>query len=503
MTAAVSSYNPSTGRENGSVIASSRADVARAVAAAARATRAVEEATAVERAGWLRSIARALESDRLSLIDLAHSETGISLARLESELSRTVDQLHFYGDVAVEGSFLRLAIDEASDNHSELVRVNRPLGVVAVFSASNLPFAFGIVGNDTAAAIAAGCPVVVKAHPAHVLLSERLVDLAIDALRAAGAPTGAFAGLFGHDAGVDLVTAPDVKAVAFTGSEQGGLALWRLANSRDVVIPVYAEMGTVNAVVVTRAGAKDVDNLATSFVASITTAHGQICTKPGLLFVPKGSNAVALAGRALRDLGPNPVMLTREIADSLHQALADLVAAGAIVETVVGGDGAGWRAPAAVLSAPIENLRKDSRLLKECFGAIGIVVEYGNDGHLEAALEALPGGLAASVMDGGVADRQAESVARQLAEKVGRIAFNEWPPGAPSAWAQQHGGPWPATSNGGSTSVGAGALDRFTRPVAYQSAQESQLPVQARRHLRDSVPFRLNGILQLPVRPAL
>ena len=219
--------------------------------------------------------------------------------------------------MAVEGSFLAVTVDDATGTTPRLVRVNRPLGPVAVFGASNFPFAFSVLGNDTGAALAAGCPVVVKGHSAHIALTMRQAEIARAALAAAGAPEGTFDVVVGHDAGVGLVEAAEITAVAFTGSQSGGLALWRIANEREVVIPVYAEMGTVNPVVVTRDGAADMASVAAGFVGSFTMGHGQFCTKPGIMLAPVGSGAADAVAAALREAGPSPVMLTRSIAESV------------------------------------------------------------------------------------------------------------------------------------------------------------------------------------------
>lgn len=305
-------------------------------------------------------------------------------------------ELRFYGDVAAEGSYLGVAIDDASETQPALARINQPLGPVAVFGASNFPFAFGALGNDTGSAIAAGCPVVVKAHPAHPLLSELLDDVARQALRNLGAPAGVFEMVSGHDAGVALTRDPGVAAVAFTGSQSGGLALWREANQREVVIPVFAEMGTVNPVVVTPAAAERIEEIAAGLVGSFTLGSGQFCTKPGLLLAPRGAGAVEAVSQALADAGVQPTMLTSRIAENVAAGVLAMEDAGAVVAGLMRNPGPGWSAPAAVLTAPIGALSRGSRLVEECFGAVTLVVEYADHEELAAAVDQFQGALAGS-----------------------------------------------------------------------------------------------------------
>jgi NADP-dependent aldehyde dehydrogenase len=350
-----------------------------------------------------------------------------------------------------------------------------------------------VLGNDTASALSAGCPVVVKAHPAHVTLSLRLAQIAEQALRGAGAPEGTFALVTGRQAGVDLVRAEGIAAVAFTGSQAGGMALWRLANERERVIPVYAEMGTVNPVVVTRAAAARIEDVAGGFVGSFTLGSGQFCTKPGLLLVPAGHDAARIVGDALAQAAPQPLMLTEEIATSVEHGLDDMVTAGASVVRSVAGAERGWGAPAAVLSAPITALGTGSRLLQECFGAVAMVVEYADDQELRSALDTLQGSLAGTVVTGDDADPDAPWLVEALTRTVGRVTVNDWPTGVAYTWAQHHGGPWPATSNAAATSVGAAALDRFVRPVTYQSAPDAWLPPTVRADNPWNLPRRVDG----------
>lgn len=461
-----------------------------AVARAAAAAPAVAAAPPAERRRWLAAVADALEEPRTAaeLLAVSDRESALGETRLAGEIARCAGQLRFYGDVAAEGSYLRATVDHATATSPDLRRMQVPLGPVAVLGASNFPFAFGALGNDTGSALAAGCPVVAKAHPAHPATSALLAGVATAALAAAGAPDGVFGLVAGFAAGEALVTAPEVGAVAFTGSHRGGTALWRLANQREVVVPVYAEMGTVNPVVMTAAAAAGrAAEVAAGFVGSFTLGTGQFCTKPGLLLAPTGHGVPARVAAALDAAGPSGWLLTEGIAAAFAAGVADLVGAGAEVLGRVAGPSGGWSGDATVLGAPASALKPGSRLLEECFGPVAVVAEYADRAELEQVLATLPGALAASVMPGGPDDPETPELVAALARRVGRVAVDDWPTGVAFTWAQQHGGPWPATTVPGATSVGAAALDRFTRPVTWQSTPQPALPPA----LRDDNPWRL------------
>ncbi|GAA4013491.1 aldehyde dehydrogenase family protein [Streptomyces plumbiresistens] len=498
----IPSYSPRDGRVLGEVRESNQVELALAVRRAAVAAPSVADTTPAERQRWLAAVADALDAHQEALAQLADDESALGMPRLLGEVSRTAEQLRFYGRVAADGGYLGVTVDEATATAPRLVRINRPLGPVAVFGASNFPFAFGVLGNDTGSAIAAGCPVVAKAHPAHPRTCLRLAEIATEALAAAGAPDGVFSMVVGLQAGVDLVKADDIRAVGFTGSQSGGLALWRIANERQEVIPVFAEMGTVNPVVLTSRGARHLDEMAKGFVGSFTLGAGQFCTKPGLLFAPAGHRAAEAVAAALHQAAPESTMLTQAIAENVTAGVRDLVKAGARVIGKAGGPGRGWSADAVVLTAPIGALTSGSRLLEECFGPIAIVVEYADESELYAALTQLQGSLAGSVFGDGEDDPEAAAVIARLAGQVGRVTLGDWPTGVAWAWAQQHGGPWPATSSPSSTSVGAGALERFVRPVTFQSVPDDVLPVSVRDAVVPEnpwrIPRRVDGVLAGP-----
>ncbi|MGW6461635.1 aldehyde dehydrogenase family protein, partial [Streptomyces sp. NPDC055078] len=371
------SRDPRTGAATAGPPVTTAAELSALLSAAARDAGGVAATAPAVRAAWLTAVADALEEHADELTALADAESALGPDRLRGEVGRAAAQLRFYGSVAVEGGWLGVRIDGPRTTGSvELRRINRPLGPVAVFGASNFPFAFGVAGHDTASALAAGCPVLAKAHPAHPRLSARLGTLVASALRGAGAPDGSFALVTGFDAGLALVDAPEVTAVAFTGSQSGGLALVERAARRPVPVPVFAEMGTVNPAVLTPAVAADRASLteaAEGFTGSFTLGQGQFCTKPGLLLAPAGSGAADAVATALSGVRPGP-LLTEGIAAACRQGVADLVAAGAEVIASVPPQAEGFAAAPTVLTAPARALRPGSRLLAECFGPVALVV---------------------------------------------------------------------------------------------------------------------------------
>jgi NADP-dependent aldehyde dehydrogenase len=507
------SFNPRNGSACPAPQETTPDELTAVVAAAASDADAVARVRPEVRASWLNAIAHGLETRADELTGLADEETGLGLPRLTAELAGAARSLRFYGSVGTEGGYLGAAIDHASHPDSgvparpDVRRVQVPLGPVAVFGASNFPLGFGVLGHDTASAIAAGCPVVVKAHPAHPRLSARLAEIGMRALAGIGAPAGTLGIVHGFDAGTRLVTHPQIRAVGFTGSQAGGMALWRLAATRHEVIPVYAEMGTVNTVVVTPAAAAERPaEIAAGFVGSFTLGMGQYCTKPGLLLVPSGSGLAQEAARALEAAGSRGWLLTEAIAAAYTQRVRSLEEAGAKVvarvdRLVAGHEGVpdegvpeGWAAGPVLLQADASLLTAGSALLEECFGPVAIVAEYAGTDELFARLGQLPGSLAAGV-HAGDRDPALAGLVAELGRRCGRVVVNGWPTGVAVGWAQQHGGPWPATSSPAHTSVGGRALSRWTRPVAFQDVPDGALPPALRDGNPWGLPRRVDGII--------
>lgn len=434
---------------------------------------------------------------------LADDETALGLPRLRSEIAGAARSTRFYASVAVDGLYLG-ASSEAVNDTTTLSRWNIPVGPVAVFGASNFPFGFGVFGHDVASAIAAGCPVVVKAHPAHPRLSARLAQVALEALATAGAPEGLYGLVVGFDAGLQIVDAPQICAVAFTGSQGGGMALLERAARRGV--PVFAEMGTVNPVFVTRDAVKtpeQVESIANGFVASFTLGAGQFCTKPGLLFAPSGCGMHAAVTGAVAQVEPAP-LLTASIAEHFASGVSELEAASrraaATATEVSTSRQTGTWPSARVVSVTLDDLQPGSRLLEECFGPVALLCEYDDADAAARALSTLQGSLVASVFIGEdhVDTGEAVNLVAQLSSRVGRVTVNAWPTGVANTWSQHHGGPWPAASRSDATSVGAGALDRFVRPVAVQNARPEMLPEALRPDNPWNIPRRIDGIFTVP-----
>ncbi|MDQ0895161.1 aldehyde dehydrogenase (NADP(+)) [Agromyces ramosus] len=474
------------------------------VADAARGAFAVTIAsTAAERAAWLTAVADALDAGGPELIAIADEESHLGTPRLTGELARTTSQLRLFAEAVVEGSYLEATVDHPNADtippRPDLRRMLRPLGPVAVFSASNFPFAFSVAGGDTASALAAGCPVIVKGHSAHPRLSRRTAEVVGRALATAGAPDGVFALVEGRETGVALVQHPAIRAVGFTGSLHGGRALFDLASGRPDPIPFYGELSAVNPVLIT-AAALDAraDELAAGLAASFTLGVGQFCTNPGVVFVPAAAGFAERVGAAVGATRPVP-MLTDGIAAAFADGVGGLVAHDGI--TVVAGDavqqpGTG---SAVVLATTTDTVLADpAALLTECFGPSTLVVDYDDLDDALDAIRAIGGSLTATVHAepgeeiGGIVD--------VLAEIAGRVLFAGWPTGVAVSWAQQHGGPWPSTTSI-HTSVGVTALRRFLRPVAYQDAPESALPAELREANPLGIPRRVDGVLTLPGSP--
>jgi len=451
-----------------------------AVRAAADA--AVSPATRDERAAWLEGLAEALEADRAELVALAHAETHLAQARLDGEVTRTAAQLRFFADVAREGSYLEAVVESPDASlvppRPDLRRILRPLGPVAVYTASNFPFAFSVLGNDTASALAAGCPVVVKAHPGHPELSRRT-----DALAEGVLPAGWLTLVEGMEAGVELVRHPLVRAAGFTGSVRGGRALFDAAVSRPDPIPFYGELGSINPVVVTRAAAAErAATIGAGLVGSFTRDAGQYCTKPGLVFVPDGGGVEDAARAALTD-----APASQQLSAGMAEAFGDGVAAfGALpgVEVVRGVAADGESAPTLVLTDAATFLADRETFLAECFGPVAVVVRY-RDPELDAVLGSLESSLTATIHRGSGED--VSVLAARLLPFAGRLLFDGWPTGVAIGWAQHHGGGWPSTTASIHTSVGATAIRRWLTPIAYQDAPQEVLPLE----LRDGNPLRI------------
>ena len=475
-------------------------DLDRLVSAAAEAAPVWRASSADDRARWLRAAADALDAHADELVAIADEETRLGETRLRGEVGRTTGQLRLFASVVEEGSYLEITIDDAdgaaTPPRPELRRMLTGVGPVAVFSASNFPFAFSVAGGDTASALAAGNPVVVKAHSGHPRLSERTAEIVAAALEAAGAPAGSLGLVEGREAGNALVQHPSIQAAGFTGSLGGGRALFDLATGREDPIPFYGELGSVNPVVLTPAAvARRGEALAQGLVASFTLGVGQFCTKPGVVFVPAGSSFDELVARLVPGASGGP-LLTDRITAAFPSGLAHLEADPSV--SVVAGSAEqaeGTAQPVVLRTDAAAVADRPETLLEECFGPVTLLVEYADDAALQRALEAVPGSLTATLH--AEDDDAVDDVLEVLQRKAGRVLFAGWPTGVAVTWSQQHGGPWPATTSL-HTSVGATAIRRFLRPIVFQDAPQRLLPPVLRDDALRSLPHRRNGILTLP-----
>ena len=467
------------------------ADVESACAAAEAAFDAYRATSRADRAAFLDKIGEEIMAIGDPLIETAMRESGLPRARLEGERGRTVGQLKLFAGVLRDGAYLDLRVDPALPDRQPLPRPDLrlrkvPVGPVAVFGASNFPLAFSTAGGDTASALAAGCPVVVKGHPAHPHTGALVAGAIARAVEASGLPAGVFGHLVGpgNDLGAALVRDPRIQAVGFTGSRGGGLALLALAQARDVPIPVYAEMSSINPVVLLpHALAARGAALGTAFVGSLTMGAGQFCTNPGLLLAIEGEglNAFVEAARTALTDAPAATMLTQGI-HAAYSRGAEALAGHNAVETIARGKvGEGVaQGQASFFATTAEAFLADAALGHEVFGASSLLVRCRDEDEVMAVLRAAEGQLTATLhMDEADMDLAAKLVPL-LERKAGRILANGWPTGVEVAHAMVHGGPFPATSDGRTTSVGSMAIDRFVRPVSYQNLAPALLPEDLR-----------------------
>jgi alpha-ketoglutaric semialdehyde dehydrogenase len=473
-----------------------------ATAAAAEAYASFSTLDPETHAGFLEAIASNIEAIGHELIIRAGQETGLPAARLQGERARTTGQLRLFASVVRQGDFRGVRIDPAMPERTPLPRADIrqrqiPLGPVAVFGASNFPLAFSTAGGDTASALAAGCPVVFKAHNAHPGTSELVGQAIAKAVRDSGLHPGVFSLIYGPGASIGqaLVADPAIKAVGFTGSQSAGIALMRTAAARPEPIPVYAEMSSLNPVFVfpgaLNGSAEQIDALAQQYVTAVTGSSGQLCTSPGLLFAPAGEAGDKLAaavGRAVSACA-GQTMLTEGIAASWNAGATALGSADNV--TVVGQGSAGptENAPApTIFGTDIADFVGNHVLHAEIFGAASLVIRYSTVEELVAATNRLEGQLTASLQLTEEDYPTAAQLIPALEQKVGRIIVNGWPTGVEVGHAMVHGGPFPATSDTRTTSVGTLAINRFLRPVAYQNLPQELLPSP----LQDANPWHLN-----------
>jgi NADP-dependent aldehyde dehydrogenase len=498
--------NPATGEQlQPAFFSTSDEEVDKAAALAEAAFPSYSKLTGRERGTFLRKIADGLQAITESLVERAHQETALPLPRLQGEVARTANQLRLFADVVEEGSWVMARIDTADPERKPLPKPDIrsmlvPLGPVAVFGASNFPLAFSVAGGDTASALAAGNPVIVKAHPAHPGTSELVGNVIRESVAACGLHDGVFSLLFdsGIQVGQKLVQHSLVKAVGFTGSLAAGRALMDLAAARPEPIPCYTEMSSVNPVFILPGALKQHEKIAADLTASYTLGAGQFCTKPGMVFLPtepESSNLVEELRKRAADLAPF-TMLTTGIAAQYQRGLkqrtesdhARAIAVSSQPETSAS-------TAAALFEADVEQLLNDPSLSEEIFGPTTLLVRSSSREQILQAAQGLKGHLTATLI-GTEEDLAANGdLITILERKVGRVIFNGYPTGVEVCHAMVHGGPYPATSDGRSTSVGSQAIFRFARPVCYQNLPQAALPEEIKNTNSLGILRMVNGTM--------
>jgi NADP-dependent aldehyde dehydrogenase len=460
--------------------------VERACAEAWAAFDAYRELDLGKRADFLEAIADEIMALGDALVERGMAETGLPRGRLEGERGRTMGQLRLFAGIVRKGDYLGVRIDPALPDRAPLPRPdlrlrNIPLGPVAVFAASNFPLAFSVAGGDTASALAAGCPVIVKAHSAHPGLSELVASAVASAVRKCGLPRGVFSLVYGpgSEIGVRLVTDPRIKAVGFTGSRGGGMALVETAAKRREPIPVYAEMSSINPVVLLPGAlAERGKSIGEAFVGALTLGVGQFCTNPGLILAIEGADLTTFfegAGVSVEG-SPAATMLSPGIHAAYASGLAALMSHAAVTTRALGAEGEGYRAQVALFETSASAFSQHHELADDVCGPAALVVRCKDLAELAGLLERLEGQLTAALHIAPSDYADAKSLLPILERKAGRILVNGFGTGVEVSHAMVHGGPSPATSDSRSTSVGGLAINRFLRPVSYQNLPQELLP---------------------------
>lgn len=455
-------------------------ELERLIAAAHAARPAYGRYTPSQRRGLLSACAQAITTAGAELVEIAAAETHLTKSRLTGEIARTAYQLELYG-TAIEDrrpTEIDPADPQAQPARPDLRLTYRPLGLVVVFAASNFPFAFGVAGTDTAAALAAGCPVLVKAHPGHPRTSARVAELLRRALAEHGAPDGLVGVVHGTDAGVAALRDARVAAAAFTGSLSGGRFLAGVAAGRSTPIPFYGELGSLNPVVVAPHAAEHRGSAITAaFVDSFTLGSGQFCTKPGVLLWPARVRLPDGLREQVAAVRPHP-LLNEHIATGHTDTQQTLTALAGVEVLAAGGSGESSLHASLLLTTAAYAASQPEDVLRECFGPTALILTYQDQEEVRSVVSAIQGSLTATVH---ADDRDHEWVADilpGLEDCAGRVVWGGWPTGVAVAAAQHHGGPFPASTQPLHTSVGTHAIDRFLRPIAYQDFPQRFLPAE-------------------------
>lgn len=459
------------------------ADVDQAVSLASDAFPVFSKLSYGKRAAFLRAIAANIEAAIEAIVPRMTQESALPEARARMEAGRTIGQIRLFARHLEEGSWVDARIETAIPDRTPVpkpdVRSMRiPIGAVAVFGASNFPLAFSVAGGDTIAALAAGCPVIHKAHPSHPGTCEIVGRQIIAAAQSSGMPEGVFSLLFdsGHSVGQALVKHPKIKAIAFTGSRKGGRALFDIAVARPEPIPVYAEMGSVNPFIIFPGALRENGReIAEGLASSITLGCGQFCTKPGIIFYDGNTSFREHLIAKLKQSAP-AIMLNADIARAFSHGVQKLSAASSVAAHLESEHGEGNRRSAFLYESDVKTFISQPELAHEVFGPVALLVRYDSYDELLAAVTGMEGQITATLH--AVQDElvTASTLITALENKVGRLLFGGYPTGVDVNHAMVHGGPYPATSDGRGTSVGTLSMNRFTRLIAYQNCADALLP---------------------------
>lgn len=479
-------------------------EVSEAVEKASAAFHVYKNKSGKEKAHFLETIGEEIMALGDDLIERAMTESGLPKARLTGERGRTVGQLKLFAELLKEGSWVEAVIDTALPERTPMPRADIrkmlvPIGPVVVFGASNFPLAFSTSGGDTASALAGGNPVIVKAHQSHLGTNEMIGNAINNAVKKCDMPDGVFSFLIGKgsEIGIKLVTHPGVKAVGFTGSQNAGMAIYKAAaNDRKEPIPVYAEMSSINPVLLLPGKIKNTDNLSQQIAASVTMGSGQFCTNPGLLFLMQDEHSQKFIKQLTLTLASSPsaTMLNPGICKSYYEGRSELKEQGGIKTLLEGDDhSAEYKGSPFLSEVSCKDFLKNPKLQREVFGPSTLLVLCQSKEELLSALEVLEGQLTGTVW-GEDEDLVAfKNCIEALENRVGRILFNGVPTGVEVGYAMVHGGPFPATTNANSTSVGMDAIKRFTRPLCFQDCPASLLPAALQNENPLNLMRRVNG----------
>jgi alpha-ketoglutaric semialdehyde dehydrogenase len=497
--------NPKLNIENNATFTeATKVEINEAVHLATEAFTVFRKKTGAEKAAFLRAISDEILALGDDLIQMYQSETGLPEGRAKGERGRTIGQLTSFAAMLEEGSWVEATIDTADLDRKpipkqDIRKMMVPLGPVTVFGASNFPFAYSTAGGDTASALAAGCPVICKSHPMHAGTGEMVSGAIIRAAQKTNMPEGVFSNLnsSGIEVGIELVTHPDVKAVGFTGSIQGGRALYDLAAQREEPIPVFAEMGSINPVVLLPQAAQNRgENLAKTYAGSITLGTGQFCTNPGLILGIKGdalTNFINVLSTVIVKLEPSCMLHPTIIGNYERNKQTALQQDGLTVKADFNNSVAVNHARQTIVTVEGETFLQNTTLHQEVFGPFSMVVACEDATQLEKIISQLEGQLTGTVLGEEQELQNYSNVIEALQNRVGRIIYNGVPTGVEVCPAMLHGGPYPSSTDSRFTAVGIHAIKRWVRPFSFQSWPNDLLPAELKNENSLGITRYVNG----------